>query len=92
MIYRVIFDNIKYSISDRGYYSVDELMVDKPKLFQGCHNSRAYIKKHKISEKQFIFSRKVDDEWVKSDGTNNKFDKVFMSAWFCHDILQIFCS
>jgi len=81
-----------YTIDAKKYYLADTLMLNNPSLFKGCKNNSRNIvtKKNIIPENKYIFAKKVKSDWIKTDGSSKKFDKLFVSKrWYDnYDIIE----
>ncbi len=73
-----------YNISKKNYYLADDLMSIYPLFFKGCKNSKSIItKKDRLPNNKYIFARKINDEWIESEGNSKKFDKLFIyKKWY----------
>ena len=73
-----------YNIGKKNYYLADDLMMTYPSFFKGCKNSKSIItKKDRLPKNKYIFARKINDEWIESEGNSKKFDKLFIyKKWY----------
>lgn len=73
----------KYYINNRYYYHTDNIKEEYPNLFKGCKTTKAFVNKHSISNNKYCYARLSDDEWMKSNGSSRKYDKLFVRVnWF----------
>jgi len=72
-----------YTINNKKYYQSKNLIEAYPKIFKGCNNGKTFIAKNEISTSKFLYARYIDDEWIVTNGSSYKFDKLFMlKSWF----------
>jgi len=73
-----------YTIKNNKYYLASDLMQKHPTFFKGCKNNRGIIARKKDAiEGHYLFARKDNDKWIKTDGSSRKLDKLFISKkWF----------
>jgi hypothetical protein len=79
---------LEYVINNKKYYEYKEINEENPQLPKGCRTRAIYVKKHKIPKDVTSFGRKVNDKWVKSDGSSNKWDKFFIRKQYVDDNLM----
>jgi hypothetical protein len=60
------------------WINANELLNIVPVWCKGSINSRCLIKNKNIDKKNYMFARKKNNKWHKTDGTSMKFDKVFI--------------
>jgi hypothetical protein len=78
---------LEYEINNKKYYEYNEINEENPQLLKSCRTRAIYVEKHKIPKDETSFGRKVNDKWVKSDGTSHKWDKFFIRKEYVDDNL-----
>ena len=71
------------TIDNVEYYLGEELKELSPMLFKGSRNIREFIKKKEIDEKYWIYVKKNDNIWVKSNGKSIRCDKIALTKSWC---------
>ncbi len=76
-------------IQKKKYYCVNDLMTSCPGIFKGYRSSRSFISKNNISDKNYIYAKKINDKWIESAGTSTRFDKIMIKKdYFDEKILN----
>ncbi len=75
--------------NDIEYIQADYLLEHAPIYTKGCRGTRAIIKNKNIDEKNYIFMKLVNDQWILTNGSSNKFDKVFLKKSFIDMITEL---
>jgi len=65
-------------INNKRYVSVDDIFDKAPIYCKGSRNGRELVKNKELSNIDYIFAKKSDDEWIESTGKSVKYDKVFL--------------
>lgn len=73
--------------NDMEYVQADYVLQYAPIYSKGCRGTRDLLKKKQITE--YIFMRLVKDDWEVSNGSSQKFDKVFIPKTFLDNIPEL---
>jgi len=72
-----------YIIATKKYYLYSDLKNAHPNIFNVCTNSRSFVIKNKLANKNFTFARLTNKKWIVVDGSGKRFDKIFiLASWF----------
>lgn len=63
-------------INNKNYLLSDDLFKKAPIYCKDSRNSRELIKNKKLTDKQYIFARQMENKWIISDGKSRKYDKI----------------
>lgn len=68
-----------YRFDEKKYYRYDDVVAKYPTLKKGCRNKAAFIKKHGLEKKHYLYAR-LDKKgvWQVSEGNSYRFDKLFL--------------
>ena len=77
------------TIDNINYVSGDFIRLNAPIYSHRCRSSRELIKTKNIDETKFIYARKINEAWVKSEGKSIKFDKVMIKEDIIKDIPEL---
>lgn len=70
----------KYTIANKKYIKIDELLELKMIVLEDCKNSRRFIDKQKVPKKDYIYAKYQKGKWLTTRGKSYKLDKVFVTA------------
>ena len=65
-------------IDNNNYILSDEIIKNAPIYSKGCRSSRELIRTKKIEPSKFIYARKINEKWTRTEGKSVKFDKVII--------------
>ena len=77
------------TIDNINYISGDFILKNAPIYSHRCRSSRELIKTKKFDETKYIYARKINETWIKSDGKSIKFDKVIIKENIIKDIPEL---
>jgi hypothetical protein len=80
-------ENIR--INSLNYYKAEDIIKNAPIYSKSSRNGKELIKKKNIDVKSFTYARQVNSIWTKSDGTSNKFDKVFIRRKYVDELIEL---
>ena len=66
------------TIDNNNYILGDYILINAPIYSKGCRSSRDLVRTKKIEASKFIYVKKVNDIWIKTEGKSVKFDKVII--------------
>ena len=69
-----------YKINNKKYYLSNDVLKLNLLKFKGCTNGRRIIDEKKLTKKNYIYAKQINQKWVISDGKSYKWDKVFLSV------------
>ena len=73
------------TIDNNNYILGDYILINAPIYSKGCRSSRDLVRIKKIEASKFIYVKKVNDIWIKTEGKSVKFDKVIIKE----DIIKV---
>jgi hypothetical protein len=77
-------------INKNKYYDYQDICTEHPSLTKGCNTKKKFIDR-KLEDGVWVYGRKVKDtdEWIESDGTGKKVDKLLVRVkWFNANLLE----
>jgi hypothetical protein len=70
-------------INKINYYKVDDIIIEYSDFNKGCQTKTKIIDKHGLTEEDYIYAKLIEKKWIKTNGTNRKYDKFFVTKdWF----------
>lgn len=84
--------NIKMEIqiiNNKKYYAADEIIKKAPIYSKGVKSAKELMTKKEISETKYIYARLNGDNWIKSDGSSRKYDKIFIIKSYADTLEKI---
>ena len=68
-----------YYLNKHNYYRYDDLVEKYPSLSKGCRNKAAFIRKHELEDKHYLYARLAKNgQWHVSEGNSCRVDKFFL--------------
>ncbi len=72
-----------------NYINGEFILKNAPIYSKTCRGTRDLIKKRNISNNDYLFMRLKDSDWIISNGSSPKFDKVFFKESFINNIPEL---
>jgi hypothetical protein len=76
-------------INNNNYILGDYILINAPIFCKGFRGVREMIKKKNIEKDKYIFARKINNEWITSNGKSTKVDKVFFIESIINSIPEL---
>jgi len=77
------------TIDNINYVHGDFVFINAPIYSHRCRSSRELIRTKNIDSSNFIYAKKINDTWIKSNGKSIKFDKVMIKENLIKDIPEL---
>ena len=65
--------------NNRKYYHIDSIIECYSNLNNGCRTKIDLVRRHEIPTSSWLHARFKNGEWIISDGSSTKVDKIFIS-------------
>ena len=76
-------------IDNNNYILGDDIIKSAPIYSKGCRSSRELIRTKKIEPSKFIYARKINEKWTRTEGKSVKFDKVIIKEEIIKTIAEL---
>ena len=75
------------TVNNKIYFLANDIIKASPVYSKGYRNASELVNGKNITA--FIYARLVDNQWIKSDGTSKKFDKILIRKKFAKNIPEL---